>query len=862
MAKLEYVRKNILTNEYEHLVQSTDGSNADLYWAPGMTGLDWLSNTQLVMQDVSRGTIPIQVRTNGNSDESAYSYYVSYEDYSKFITGDYINTIINNAIEWITYIETYDIGIRELQTNIKPKLTYIPESNGDIARWQEDGKLKLLFGTELNLQMDATNPIYDLDWKMNYKWLKDAEPIAQAKSITLGNSEFDTGVFHGEVENEAGITSTSKFDISIHDPRKTKKFYTNLIKNGDASEGTGRWNIITGRPEVSKIGNWPAQQSDMYYQSAFYKRTWLGSYGELHEPFGPFPSNVISGNPLDINDSVFYFRGGVAGQANDVNVDNFVTMKQDIDLSSVSDYIDRKIRGVDDVYGCLFGWLGNMGQGCGLREMPGGTNNYRPTLSQGALDDTTKEMTWSSLLAINRGAGNGWENVYSGNVLILDRVYIQVKMFNENDNEINCEYIMYSPLHMGEDFKFFLRAQHIYIPYGVRRLEIWVKFQRSDVAILKPFQIDANNASVSKFVRVGKWNNNLRAIEQVHTSALQNLNLYLYINNTDEFYNTIKLFNNSIHFRQYELNPNNQTGLTEDIITDSYMMVDGNYDMIKNHAKFIVNRFPHSASAIHLKVNDLYSINNIDNFNVMFNTISSIEWFSERFSNCMIWNSIIDAINEYNLQINLTGINRMNCDELYYDESQHYPAWQNQESSDPNSTNNEVDDGLLHIGDYYQGGFISYIFQPGDANYVSGEEHGLIISTTDLPITYPYIPEGYYVNGADGTTIGTGIQNTNDIMNTSVPASSLFAAKACDNYVHEGYSDWFLPSKDELYQAFISHPTSVPTPDIEFTNMVGNYWSSSKSQEQGRAWHLRTADSYLDVVYTSIAQKIRPMRKF
>jgi len=62
---------------------------------------------------------------------------------------------------------------------------------------------------------------------------------------------------------------------------------------------------------------------------------------------------------------------------------------------------------------------------------------------------------------------------------------------------------------------------------------------------------------------------------------------------------------------------------------------------------------------------------------------------------------------------------------------------------------------------------------------------------------------GTTVSGADGTSIGTGEQNTIDIVTqfgTSEPyeGKTDYAAKLCSDLVIRGYDDWYLPSKDEL----------------------------------------------------------------
>jgi len=92
----------------------------------------------------------------------------------------------------------------------------------------------------------------------------------------------------------------------------------------------------------------------------------------------------------------------------------------------------------------------------------------------------------------------------------------------------------------------------------------------------------------------------------------------------------------------------------------------------------------------------------------------------------------------------------------------------------------------------------------------------------------------YIVTGADGTVIGTGQQNTLDIINGDTKANK--AADECFNYsiVNGGvtYDDWFLPSKDELNKMYVNLKKGTDENGVTYTPVGGfanyYYWSSSE----------------------------------
>jgi hypothetical protein len=152
-------------------------------------------------------------------------------------------------------------------------------------------------------------------------------------------------------------------------------------------------------------------------------------------------------------------------------------------------------------------------------------------------------------------------------------------------------------------------------------------------------------------------------------------------------------------------------------------------------------------------------------------------------------------------------------------------------------------------GDNYGGGKIFYIFQPGDSGYVAGQYHGLIAATSDT--------QGYRVFGCRGwpsgtsTALGTGAANTTTLLGCS---ESNFAAKLARAVRDGGYTDWYLPSKDELNKLYLNR------------NLVGNfidvnYWSSSESN-CCYAWYQSFSDGSQNGDDKNAQKGIRAIRTF
>jgi len=162
---------------------------------------------------------------------------------------------------------------------------------------------------------------------------------------------------------------------------------------------------------------------------------------------------------------------------------------------------------------------------------------------------------------------------------------------------------------------------------------------------------------------------------------------------------------------------------------------------------------------------------------------------------------------------------------------------------------------IYPLGSDHAGGKVFYIDSTG--------EHGLVITATDIVNEAIWGCDGTEINGAEGILIGTGAQNTLDIING---CSEYCAASICANLNYGGYSDWFLPSVYELSTAY-DHST------IYSWALSGCYWTSTENSSTNavvligswdprseRKWTSHILDMYGGQTYEVI--KVRAVRAF
>jgi hypothetical protein len=129
---------------------------------------------------------------------------------------------------------------------------------------------------------------------------------------------------------------------------------------------------------------------------------------------------------------------------------------------------------------------------------------------------------------------------------------------------------------------------------------------------------------------------------------------------------------------------------------------------------------------------------------------------------------------------------------------------------------------LPAIGQPYRGGLLMYVLQPGDPGYNANTPHGLIMAPMDQSSGIQWHNGSNIAINTTSAAIGTGNQNTINIINAQGPGS--YAAQLCADLVLNGYSDWYLPSLDELRKLIgASGIGGLPT----LPNSV-DYWTSTE----------------------------------
>jgi hypothetical protein len=160
----------------------------------------------------------------------------------------------------------------------------------------------------------------------------------------------------------------------------------------------------------------------------------------------------------------------------------------------------------------------------------------------------------------------------------------------------------------------------------------------------------------------------------------------------------------------------------------------------------------------------------------------------------------------------------------------------------------------LVIGNSYQGGIVAYILLNGDLGFDSGQQHGLIAAPGDQSTAIVWFNGSYITTGATAIALGTGNANTNTIV--AAQGEGSYAAKLCYDLVLGGYSDWYLPSKDELNKLYLNRAA------VGGFGSNSPYWSSTEDISDGGAWRQFFDTGNQMSFFKNLTNRVRAIRSF
>lgn len=153
------------------------------------------------------------------------------------------------------------------------------------------------------------------------------------------------------------------------------------------------------------------------------------------------------------------------------------------------------------------------------------------------------------------------------------------------------------------------------------------------------------------------------------------------------------------------------------------------------------------------------------------------------------------------------------------------------------------------IGMEAEGGIIFYVDESG--------EHGLVAAANDLGAT-PWGCQDVSIFNAEEQSIGSGLQNSTDI--AALCSETQTAAASTLDFESEGYSDWYLPSFDEIQEMYSSIGPGSPNGNTgNFSNAW--YWSSSQADTE-IAWSYSFSNGTTFNFYKSSLLQVRAIRAF
>jgi hypothetical protein len=132
----------------------------------------------------------------------------------------------------------------------------------------------------------------------------------------------------------------------------------------------------------------------------------------------------------------------------------------------------------------------------------------------------------------------------------------------------------------------------------------------------------------------------------------------------------------------------------------------------------------------------------------------------------------------------------------------------------------DINDTPARVGDFRQGGIVFWVNS-------SDSTQGLVVALSDYLANAQWGCHGTSINGANRTSLFGGAKNTQDIIKDCNFAG--IAADLCDEAVHDGYSDWYLPNTAEWAQIIVNLDTIEKAAQLNGgRSFYDTYWTSNQ----------------------------------
>lgn len=304
------------------------------------------------------------------------------------------NTLLNeNETEYDllpTVINKPPVIIRSITEASSPQIKPYSAANasGDFMYIFPDGSVKVHKNTRIVLRVEAQQPdtfnvengilvIKPSDAELVYQWYFNGELIGSAPGREIDRNElvitnttpFLAGNYTCTVSNDIGTTDGGSIELEVFNSNVDSLFYSNLIENGDGSDGTTGWNSINDGLVSREINNSidgevlksiivdPMNQTFTWTREMLYPAPYNLVYGPVRPPSNPANAILIgSENRFDITnyfsraDYTYTVNGGLG----------VVKAYQDIDLSdALEPHIKGAIYGISGLRGVFCAYLGN-----------------------------------------------------------------------------------------------------------------------------------------------------------------------------------------------------------------------------------------------------------------------------------------------------------------------------------------------------------------------------------------------------------------------------------------------------------------------------------------------------------------------